>query len=1210
MASVPSLTTTSSSSSTPSSSSAFPFLSTFPSSSLVPLGSVANSAEDPLKRLISHLPMQLQETLQPFEESYNSAVAAVAPTQEQFVLITGAAGTGKSSVIGAVTGKFEIVPSSGATKSLTMVPTRIKRHQQGCSDETFTMRIVHSVHTKQWEDTRRKALKRLQDSIAGMIGDDDEDGDDETSTSEYTARQTSNFAAITKLPDPSPSATARSQKAPIQRLLEDSSTLNVLRSTYPICNPNCYALFDWAVNTIPGVITFASDRATGPTTASTDLLVAEQRTDSAWQVSAAQHIVSTWLAQMQVQDQSAQTMDDVLGVNQLSMHTEQLFVGLNEEEVNLLLRLVSLNHQSSSAIIQLLVCRHILNASEMTDNQFRAMKRSALSHLRADREFVQQEQSVKRMQEEKLLESCRAALSLRQTLHDSHQRPLRFPSDLLNLWPLIDFVEICGPVDLPNGVVLVDTAGSQDGNQLFNPIETAKKSLYPGKAARVWYLVSSSRMEARDSTYAEVPLLNDLFPWNSVRYVFTKYDEVDEPDMMLKSTVKREIGDKLERIDIQIRERANDVQIHTVSSLAYMALRDPTRFEGRIAATSLQRYKLAISATASEIDDLMSDDQDSLIERGTAEVSPEDRTEIPLLKADLLAVKETLDRLLETTQRNFAEQLYHQLTFIRRINIWRASSYLIVPSTILCNDNTSTSDTEDDLDEADDYSSQVAIGLFDPAHNSSEREKEERGDQKQLSHDVEDTVTAEALDLTPSPPRTLLDIRHALSSARNQFRCGLARSVGQILSEHNQHAIPPTCSDKQLFDFGQNLFLVLRNQLAQLTHHTQLTALVKSQGELDTCRRSKNGKGKQFRFAQMLGVQFEASFSATLLGVALSDLLITAAQTHLNAFYVKVKAIVAERHASLRVILESLSRDDSSDPSYSLSGAGSGVSVDFSGPLANVHALHDEWLRLERLSQLCNSLPDLDGHTLASKLASLSPSTMSYALEHRGDLREPYLDMWQSVDEALKNAHAAGCKTLGPRIKVTLDKLESGVPPVLRTIFLALLREHAGLICEAVRREVQRLADDVKQQLELTLSTSSSAPLEQEHYERAVEELIHINPFIRDIHLNGQTQVPHERILLQLLRQSKAINTGHVDYAVHIPSSTATVVGSKRKRVSSELGADNSTAMPAANNEGRVRILRRPFQGPVFASVQLGGGLCYRAAVNAVVFASSQRMSA
>ena len=522
--------------------------------------------------------------------SCQSADAQLSKAQDQvrYVIVGGPPGSGKSTLIEAVTGALELLPSGGSAQSLTMVPTWLRAAvpaavadvgssasaaTSSSSDRVFSLFIAHSVHNGSWDMLRRKTLERWRRSLESY--------------------------------EPIPADDAPAPDA-VQVLLE-SQALDILKSVYPILSTsrdasdtttdlsNLSKLFETFISLAPAQLTVPGQEKPGQAeivvrswidqlnSDTSDTMKAMETADGTTDTSSAAAASSSLSPSLDTADQSL-----LAGITEIGTRREQVFEQLTAREVKFLLDVFAVDHREVVDVARLLILRAILRDPSIDLKVFRPIVHS-LTH---------ENNTAAALFRGRMRSDCDTARSLATHLRDTRQAQILLPVDILNMWPLVSRIEVRGRFELPPHVCLVDSAGSADEHQVVDPIQAVADGLYPSVPARVWYLQLGERCRAHTALLD--PLIDlKRFGVSNLRLVLTKWDKVDENSST--ATTRSDLAQHL-ATKLSVNAKQLESQIHPVSGMACKALREPTNNEFRKGIT-MDRYE-ASTMQAQDVDDL------------------------------------------------------------------------------------------------------------------------------------------------------------------------------------------------------------------------------------------------------------------------------------------------------------------------------------------------------------------------------------------------------------------------------------------------------------------------------------------------------------------------------------------------------------------------------------------------------------------------------
>ena len=439
---------------------------------------------DALPSQVANLPQSAQNALQPIINNLSQALeeANVGPGSKQYVVLTGSPGVGKSSLINALVTESKtpcsILPAGGAANSLTMLPTHISRDD---SADSYSMRIV-ALSATVWDQRMNICLNSLWDTLV------------------------ENFPGAPNVATPLPGQVPSSvlQDDAIDEWLRVDQSLNIARAVYPVMSPH----------SVVDMKAFGMSVSPGNAREFVRSMLDSRQTPERLRRQNADGLNSTLAA----------------GVPDAPVNLERTLTGLSLEQVQLLQRLLCSNYCTRPEILHLAAVGAAIRSSMPQEAVYQSLEGIA-------KELRPQSGVGARNGWDRRVQQMRADVKIGLTLRGTDAERL-FPADVLNRWPTIKFIEIRVPGAqfgaLPLGVVLVDTAGSQDAHQIVSPLAVAVESL-PVAPARIWYLRPAPRVLA--TTWEGLSELGSALGGElaRIRIVLTQTDRAENLDQFVVS---------------------------------------------------------------------------------------------------------------------------------------------------------------------------------------------------------------------------------------------------------------------------------------------------------------------------------------------------------------------------------------------------------------------------------------------------------------------------------------------------------------------------------------------------------------------------------------------------------------------------------------------------------------------------------------------------
>ncbi|KAI8908764.1 hypothetical protein DFJ77DRAFT_473242 [Powellomyces hirtus] len=403
-------------------------------------------------------------------------------TTEIFVLVCGRPGAGKTTLINEVIEQKDLLKTSASRQTESHICTRVRR---GPPNQKFSWRMVLK-NPDQWEHSQNEAVKRLRDEIEAHPNEVLE-----AAESSDTAR------AESSQPPAEAALTSAQQREAVAAFLSEPQSLDVLKATYPNLNVTCLDVLKLLETSVKGIFGSAADCSSWTKEAAIDIL--QNAVNNSSKTTPQDHGLPNHLADFQG------------GV-------DQRITDLTLEQVRFLSSELSQSHTSKLEVAQYLLVRHLLIDISATTETCESAWRQVCDHLRETRE-------LKPSQHPKALKDGNSAFRVARELArhlDTQGQKLLLPMHFFDLWPIIEFVEIAGPVTLPERVVLVDSPGSQDTQHLVDPLHAALDSL--PRPPMVW-LTSSLARSATDATLmTQLASLARSVGWHKLEIIFTRCD--------------------------------------------------------------------------------------------------------------------------------------------------------------------------------------------------------------------------------------------------------------------------------------------------------------------------------------------------------------------------------------------------------------------------------------------------------------------------------------------------------------------------------------------------------------------------------------------------------------------------------------------------------------------------------------------------------------
>ena len=566
--------------------------------------------DDWLEELYEALPEAIQARILKVYEGYLDQ--RVNQISDLFVLVCGRPGTAKSSLINAILGEKDLLVTSASRQTATLVPTRIRRADDP-QDGSWSFRVVFR-QADLWRTAQQDALTQLRDTI-------------DAQAREALMHALANGAAAALTGGVADAAAAEPTAAhiafAINGLLSEAQTINVLRAAYHKLNPAYLNIIQQLVLLVPNIL--------GPV-----LLTSWTQIEAFNMLHKAVYVEPTLPNHLKDFD----------------CGFEQHLAGLTKEQVRLLLELLCQSPSLPLDVVRFLLVRHLLvdiNASlESCVHAWNQMCPPGGP-------------TATKKQNRQGVTALSAAHKLAAQLAQQHQG-LRLPAEFFNVWPIVEFVEITGPVNLSPHIVLVDSVGAQDDQHLVDPVRAALDSL-PRSPSLVWLTSKVERSATNQS-----PLMSQLFTlghlvgWSKLAVVWTRCDkgEKDElgPNGVNLPSCRKSIQDKLHAYHVdekEVRRRLDLIRIYETSTFFHWA-----SCGGGDSRQSIMELGAAIRARWElEDDDLDDDELDATLE-GLRQWAG-----IRALQKDLVAIHREEANAAERIRRQFAVRLLLHIDFAR-----------------------------------------------------------------------------------------------------------------------------------------------------------------------------------------------------------------------------------------------------------------------------------------------------------------------------------------------------------------------------------------------------------------------------------------------------------------------------------------------------------------------------------------------------------------
>ncbi|KAI9098127.1 hypothetical protein DFS34DRAFT_658835 [Phlyctochytrium arcticum] len=438
---------------------------------------LADDIPDWLEDFYEELPYRIKERISSVYEDYLEK--RIDSEQDHFVLTCGRPGTKKSSLINALIGEKDLLFTSCGIQTSTLVPTRVRRG--AADDQSWSFRVVFR-NADQWGERQQEAIVQLWVTVdTGPISEEDTEHDTEEDEHGEETHEGENVIPNNK------------ECRAILDLLSAERSINILRAAHPELNIKCHETMKRLGQEILGT---TSDPQNW--TEASAVSIRRKATQEAPQL-----------------PEGLETLPNNLSGSDCGL--ERYFTGLEKQHVQFLLEHLCQSHTSNMEVAKYLLSRHLLINPETPLAGLEGLWRDIWKLQNTEEDQDIEVDSIE------VFEALRIAQELGYRMQTKGCR-LDMPTKFLNLWPIVEFIEIAGPVNLPPRIVLVDSAGAQDDQHLVDPVVAALDSL--GRPpTRVWHTCSTRRTLTDSTAIAESVSIGRQVGWPTLAIVFTACDE-------------------------------------------------------------------------------------------------------------------------------------------------------------------------------------------------------------------------------------------------------------------------------------------------------------------------------------------------------------------------------------------------------------------------------------------------------------------------------------------------------------------------------------------------------------------------------------------------------------------------------------------------------------------------------------------------------------